>query len=539
VSQNGEFFIGYSSSGSTGSMRIENGGAILGNNHDGFLAAGTGTTGTVLVDGFDSRWTDIGSLYVGGNALAAAGSATLTVAHGGRIGVNGTLRVWNTGRVELLGSEISAGSFVVEPGGTFQHEDGTLTVNGSSFVPGVSGNYTIDGPSAAEQPTITLSSGASASIPQTLFVGFDHRGQLRLDNGATLNSFNGRVGWSTGTSEGRVTVDGASSRWTNVADLEIGVRNLGHMTISGGGRVENTIGSIAAVAGSYGEVIVSGSSTWANSGSLYVGGKFAPGGTGMLTISNDAEVGSANATVWAPGTIHLDDGILRPGSLNLVGGRLEGEGNVILTGSLTNSGIVAPGNTTGLLSLTNGNYAQTASGILAIDLGGVHTGEFDRLEVHRGNASLTGGLQVSLVDGFLPSVGNVFEVLWVEEVLSGAFDPALISFPALPGRQWNLVQRRGTVRLEILSALLAGDYNGNGVVDAADYVVWRKTDGTQQGYDTWRANFGQTAGSGASLASSRASGAIPEPATLWLMSLAIVWLCARHRSRSVRPMSGV
>jgi hypothetical protein len=33
---------------------------------------------------------------------------------------------------------------------------------------------------------------------------------------------------------------------------------------------------------------------------------------------------------------------------------------------------------------------------------------------------------------------------------------------------------------------LPGDYDQNGTVDAADYVVWRKVDGTQTGYDTWR-----------------------------------------------------
>lgn len=37
----------------------------------------------------------------------------------------------------------------------------------------------------------------------------------------------------------------------------------------------------------------------------------------------------------------------------------------------------------------------------------------------------------------------------------------------------------------------AGDYNGNGVVDAADYVVWRNTNGSQAAYDVWRANFGK------------------------------------------------
>jgi hypothetical protein len=59
---------------------------------------------------------------------------------------------------------------------------------------------------------------------------------------------------------------------------------------------------------------------------------------------------------------------------------------------------------------------------------------------------------------------------------------------------------------------LTGDYNNNGGVDTADYVVWRKnlnqsvtlpndsTPGTvvQADYDVWRANFGNTSGSGAS-----------------------------------------
>lgn len=62
-----------------------------------------------------------------------------------------------------------------------------------------------------------------------------------------------------------------------------------------------------------------------------------------------------------------------------------------------------------------------------------------------------------------------------------------------------------------------GDYNDNGTVDAADYVVWRKNGGSQDGYNLWRANFGRTAGSGSALPSAEPlSAAVPEPATLLL-----------------------
>jgi hypothetical protein len=80
---------------------------------------------------------------------------------------------------------------------------------------------------------------------------------------------------------------------------------------------------------------------------------------------------------------------------------------------------------------------------------------------------------------------------------------------------------------------LTGDYNENGVVDAADYVMWRNGDSpddSQAGYDAWRANFGSTAGSGSGLGS---GGAVPEPASavLVIVGLVSLWLGRRNASR--------
>lgn len=74
-----------------------------------------------------------------------------------------------------------------------------------------------------------------------------------------------------------------------------------------------------------------------------------------------------------------------------------------------------------------------------------------------------------------------------------------------------------------------GDYNGNGTVDAADYVLWR--DGgslanevatlgsaTPEDYDEWRARFGNTAGA----ASGNALAAVPEPASWFLAFIALL-----------------
>jgi len=64
---------------------------------------------------------------------------------------------------------------------------------------------------------------------------------------------------------------------------------------------------------------------------------------------------------------------------------------------------------------------------------------------------------------------------------------------------------------------LEGDYNGDGKVDAADYVVWRKNDGANQaGYNTWRTNFGRSLGGG-----TNALESVPEPAT-WISGLIVL-----------------
>ncbi len=77
---------------------------------------------------------------------------------------------------------------------------------------------------------------------------------------------------------------------------------------------------------------------------------------------------------------------------------------------------------------------------------------------------------------------------------------------------------------------LPGDYNVDGKVNAADYVVWRNDPalhgGNPAGYNLWRANFG--AGSAAGLGN---GAAVPEPATAVLMFAAVIgcWACGRMR----------
>lgn len=98
---------------------------------------------------------------------------------------------------------------------------------------------------------------------------------------------------------------------------------------------------------------------------------------------------------------------------------------------------------------------------------------------------------------------------------------------------------------EIVSTTLAGDYNDNGVVDTADYSVWRDAlvsgdlaaDGNSDGqvgnldYQFWWDRFGTSASSQAT--------AVPEPMSKLIAALfMIALLMPRHRHRTHYDASG-
>ncbi|TWT90717.1 Extracellular ribonuclease precursor [Pseudobythopirellula maris] len=93
----------------------------------------------------------------------------------------------------------------------------------------------------------------------------------------------------------------------------------------------------------------------------------------------------------------------------------------------------------------------------------------------------------------------------------------------LPGEQ----QQSLTLQLvgEVVGGL-AGDFNGNGTVDAADFTVWRDGLGvtySPEQYDDWVNNFGATIETGL-------SQTVPEPAAA-LLAVAVLGVLAGRRGR--------
>ena len=111
--------------------------------------------------------------------------------------------------------------------------------------------------------------------------------------------------------------------------------------------------------------------------------------------------------------------------------------------------------------------------------------------------------------------GGVYKLIDYNGTLNGSLSNITLgTTPA--GFTYSLVNNTPNTSIDLI-VTMAGDFNGDGIVDAGDYVVWRKGFGTiytQADFDTWRAHFGEAAPTAAS------SAAVPEPAT-WLLLSAI------------------
>ena len=93
------------------------------------------------------------------------------------------------------------------------------------------------------------------------------------------------------------------------------------------------------------------------------------------------------------------------------------------------------------------------------------------------------------------------------------------------------------------AVVVSGDYNGNGVVDGADYILWRHAFATATAlprdttpgsvsiadYDLWRANFGRTATSGAGLE----AASVPEPSGTMLLAVVGLFVALNRRSTPI------
>jgi len=165
-------------------------------------------------------------------------------------------------------------------------------------------------------------------------------------------------------------------------------------------------------------------------------------GAGKWILSNNNTY--SGPTDVEQGTLIINGIQSGTGTTTVKSGAAVGGGGT-LGGPLLSSGTVAPGFNGTATMTVNGNYTQSASATLAIEIGGTGAGAFDRLNILEGASTI--------------------------------------------------------------SPPIEGDYNEDGSVDAADYTVWRNLQGQevqlanegedaspgrvdQEDYGVWKSNFG-------------------------------------------------
>lgn len=524
----------YVASAGIGSLNITGGGHVT--NTDALIGFDHGSQGTVSVGGGvgGAIWTNHGELYVG-----VDGTGTLEVVGGGVASTDSNVYLgYDAGGVgtvtigESGSATWTAGPFMyVGESGT-----GTLSVLGSGNV--MTGT-TYVGHQTGSKGTVNVGGGAGSStlINSNIVIGYNGPGTLNIGSGGVVDT----LMVSSGPNNGTINFDGGTLQ-VDATDSAVNPMKL----LAGGGTYSvptlDSIFTVASAISGVGQLSKGGKATLElTRQNTYSGRTMVDEGT--LKLSGTGSFASS-PTVWVKSDAKLEVGDVTQGAnflagrFSLVSGQaLKGSGNVVGSMGVASGATVAPGDTVG--TLTTGNFSMAVGGTLAVEIDLGPTAGADMLDVG-GSISLGGQLLLSLLNGNGAALPRTFLVARndANDAISGTF-ASISGLPAKISATLNYafagtdsLGRAGdgndlAITLSRIGGPL-GDCNGNGIVDAADYSVWRDSlgsmtqlaaDGNHNGkidaadYDVWKTNFG-VVGLGAG-----AGAAAPEPGTRCLLEV--------------------
>jgi T5SS/PEP-CTERM-associated repeat protein len=389
--------------------------------------------------------------------------------------------------------------------------------------------------------------------------GGNGNGKLTIQNGSQVASDVAAIGTWDG-SLGEVVI--SNSNWAVAGSITVGNAGSGMLTIHSDGAVSSSGGSIL----SNSTVTVDGTGAVWNVGSQI---RMWQHPNATLVIQNGGRVNAEDPMLAiranSSSEITLDSGgildargeiEMNTGAFNFLGGTLHVE---TFDHHLVNQGgTLAPGNADVPAGSTvvTGNYTHQAGATLAIDIGGTGQGtQYDFVDV-QGTASMAGILQLSLVDEFVPDADDQFVVFNTATLWLGSFSNVA------SGQRLYMADGAGSFLVHygptsifnanqvVLTQFvpgLPGDYNDDGVVDAADYTVWRDRSGEEDSlpnddspgvgpddYDRWKQHFGESTGGGA-VAGGADSSSVPEPLAIFLSATGMIFLLSIRQKKRGCP----
>ena len=469
--------------------------------NSGMLKATNGATLSIQAQVLNREGAVAGTIHADDNSTVRIGAIT-----GGVLSTTGTGEIW------------AGESF---PGALRDvHNQGFLRVRGSTDIVGTLRN---DGTMLNDANDIVRFSGPAVHLTGTGIYG------------PQFIPFNFAVGQSTAT----MLVHGPDHTIHGRGALNVvngGFINQGTLIAEGSGPFEIILG-FGTIMRQQGNLIAHAASEmrirtynqqFINEGTIDA--------NGYVSILEEAQaldvINSANSTVLGLGSIVLAaPGVFPMTFWNQAGATVSGGLNFNFSGTneaqpklFRNSGLISPDghHESQAHIFMNADFQQDATGVLDFDLGGPSSsGWFDALDT-QGDIVLGGTLEISLAEGFDPTVGESYAILNSQAgTIAGTFDSFLA--PALAGRWWSLGYQSTQVVLSIQA--ITADFDGNGLVDGDDLDDWQLAyqdgtnaadadgDGDSDGSDflAWQRQYGSGVPVG------ELSVAVPEPSSVLLL----------------------
>ncbi|MCI0331896.1 MAG: autotransporter-associated beta strand repeat-containing protein [Planctomycetes bacterium] len=400
----------------------------------------------------------------------------------------GLLRVDGTGgTTQSLGALTGT---VMVAGGAVENTTNGAAIGTSIGMTGAAGGQP---PSPATRSFVLTGTGATVDSMVVLNASLTINGPISGAGGLMLN------GWARNDGGGTTNIIGSQTQ-----------------TLTLGGT--NTYGGATTV--NFGTLVATGGSAIPDTSRVDISTRSNWGGNngGVVTVLNTAIFRvSANETIGS-----LSGGNATRGETNINGAA------VTLTTGADNTSSTYSGSITG-----TGSLAKTGTGTFTMDGVKSYTGDTSVLggTLRTNSASLADTADVFLTTGSIFDLSfaatDTIDSLFIDAAMQATGTWGAVGSGA--AHETALITGTGLLNVSVGPGL-PGDYNGDGTVDQADYVLWRKDPashgGNPAGYNTWVQNFGEPGGAGAG-----GGGAVPEPTSVAMVVIAVAALVGRRRGQ--------
>jgi T5SS/PEP-CTERM-associated repeat protein len=520
------FYLGLQENGQ-GTLDLAGDGIELTLNH---LIVGSAGDGELLLD--NKAKLNAQSVRLGKGSEATIKGAAIATVLGTGFENGGELRIEGGSQLNLpdadfttaplaLGNVGSTPSVNIQGNGATDEDRSTLTARNIQLGNGLTASMTLGGAHVEASGAFTL---ASAS---TVFAGGP---SLRL---TAANYVLGLDGTATRMD----IVQHGEMRATSTAGVYVGPQSTLQAALNATARIANLLEVRGVVNVETGAAM--GAARVLIRGQGLIDLKGATQG-GSLVVGGDVN----NLPSLDPGTL-----LIRPG------GSLQGvshlAGVTAIKGKVIVGGDLIVGQSPGFLAV-DGDVEFQSTGRLFMEIGGATPGtQFDQLQA-TGGIALGGALDLQVTPGtgfVVPSVGQEFTLLTATGGVSGAFAnaAALRSLTSDFRVDWALNLMANQMTAQATKVSLLADFDENGRVERADYVLWRggaglaasathgqgdaDGDGDVDGGDflIWQRQLGLTT------ASVIAAATVPEPPTVALL-VAGCAAAVGARRRPLRPL---